>query len=187
MIKDEAERLSRIVEDLFILARQPMDVPPALVRKPLSLNELLTDCGRAAQVLAIQKNLDLRIDSGSAPIVLKGDDELLRRMVLNLLDNVVKYTPDGGEIAVDLAKQNGHAHIVVRDTGMGIPEKDQPHVFDRFYRVDKARSRSFGGAGLGLWIVRWIVEAHEGKIDMVSAPGRGSEFIVQLPLRDRVE
>ena len=182
LIKDEAERLSRIVEDLFILARQPIDVPPALVRKPLSLNKLLNDCVRAAQVLAIQKNLDLRIDTGSTPIVLIGDDELLKRLVLNLLDNAVKYTPEGGEIAVELAKQNGNAQIVVRDNGIGIPEMDQPHVFDRFYRVDKARSRSLGGAGLGLSIVRWIVEAHEGKIDMVSAPGRGSEFIVELPL-----
>jgi heavy metal sensor kinase len=184
LIQDEAERLSRIVEDLFILAGQPLDMPPVLVRKQLSLNELLNQCVRAAQVLAIQKNLDLRIDSGSTPMVLKGDDELLKRMVLNLLDNAVKYTPEGGEIAVELVKQNGNAQIVVRDTGIGIPEMDQPHVFDRFYRVDKARSRSLGGAGLGLSIVRWIVEAHEGKIDIVSAPGRGSEFIVQLPLRD---
>ena len=185
LIKDEAERLSRIVEDLFILARQPIAVPPALVRKPLSLNELLNDCVRAAQVLASQKNLDLRIDSGSSLIVLKGDDELLKRMLLNLLDNAVKYTPEGGQIAVELAKENGNAQIVVRDTGIGIPEMDQPHVFDRFYRVDKARSRSLGGAGLGLSIVRWIVEAHEGKIDIISAPDNGSEFIVQLPLRDR--
>jgi heavy metal sensor kinase len=184
LIQDEAERLSRIVEDLFILAGQPLDVPPALVRKQLSLNELLNHCVRAAQVLAIQKNLDLRIDSGSTPTILKGDDELLKRMMLNLLDNAVKYTPAGGEIAVKLVKQNGNAQIVVRDTGIGIPEMDQPHVFDRFYRVDKARSRSLGGAGLGLSIVRWIVEAHEGRIDLISAPGRGSEFIVQLPLRN---
>ncbi len=183
-IQDEAERLSRIVEDLFILARQPIDVPPALVRKQLSLNELLNDCVRAARVLAMQKNLDVRIDSGSSPMLLQGDYELLKRMVLNLLDNAVKYTPAGGEIAVVLAQQNANAEIVVRDTGIGIPKMDQRHVFDRFYRVDKARSRSLGGAGLGLSIVRWIVEAHEGEIDVVSAHGSGTEFIVQLPLRN---
>ena len=105
-------------------------------------------------------------------------------MILNLLDNAVKYTPEGGEIAVELTKQNGNARIVVRDTGIGIPQMAQRHVFDRFYRVDKARSRSLGGAGLGLSIVRWIVEAHEGEIDVVSAHGSGTEFIVQLPLRN---
>jgi signal transduction histidine kinase len=119
----------------------------------------------------------------SQTIVLNGDDELLKRMMLNLLDNAVKYTPEGGEISVELARRNGHARIVVRDTGIGIAEPEQLHVFDRFYRVDKARSRALGGAGLGLSIVRWIVEAHGGNIGLESAPGKGSKFIVELPLK----
>jgi heavy metal sensor kinase len=183
LIKDEAERLSRIVEDLFILARQPIDVPIALVKEPVSLNEVVNDCVRAAQVLAARKDLQLKLDSARADLTLSGDEELLKRMLLNLLDNAVKYTPAGGEISVGLARQNGSAQIVVSDTGIGIPEAAQLHVFDRFYRVDKARSRQLGGAGLGLSIVRWIVEAHGGTIGVKSSPGQGSSFSVELPLQ----
>lgn len=100
----------------------------------------------------------------------------------NLLDNAVKYTPEGGEISLALARQNGSAEIVVRDTGIGIPETDQQRVFDRFYRVDKARSRALGGAGLGLSIVRSIVEAHGGRVTIEGTPRRGSTFTVSLPL-----
>ena len=183
LIKDEAERLSRIVEDLFILARQPIDAPAALMKEPLSLNVLVKDCARAAQVLAIRKGLRLQTESDSSSIILSGDDELLKRMMLNLLDNAVKYTPEGGEISVGLARQNGSARIVVRDTGIGIHEADQLHVFDRFYRADKARSRALGGAGLGLSIVQWIVDAHGGKIEVQSTPGKGTVFTVELPLK----
>lgn len=182
LIKDEAERLSRLVEDLFILARQPIDVPAVLMKEPLSLNELVKDCERAAQVLAIRKGVRLKTASDSASIILTGDDELLKRMILNLLDNAVKYTPENGEISVALTRQNGNARIVVRDTGIGIPQTDQLQVFDRFYRVDKARSRALGGAGLGLSIVQWIVDAHGGRIKVDSIPGKGSAFTVELPL-----
>lgn len=182
LIKDEAERLSRIVEDLFLLARQPIDAPTALLKQPLSLNEVVRDCARAAQVLALRQGVQLKTENDEAAIVFSGDEELLKRMILNLLDNAVKYTPAGGEISVALARQNGHARIVVRDTGIGIPQTEQLHVFDRFYRTDKARSRALGGAGLGLSIVRWIVDAHKGTVELQSTPGKGSTFIVQLPL-----
>ena len=182
LIKDEAERLSRIVEDLFILARQPLDAPQSLIKEPVLLNDAVRDCARAAQVLATRKGVRLETESDRQSLVLQGDGELIRRMILNLLDNAVKYTPKDGEINVSLTRQNGNAEIVVRDTGIGIPQADQSHVFDRFYRVDKARSRSLGGAGLGLSIVSWIVEAHGGKISMESAQNRGSTFTVELPL-----
>jgi heavy metal sensor kinase len=182
LIKDEAERLSRIVEDLFILARQPLDAPQSLIKEPVLLNDAVRDCARAAQVLATRKGVRLETESDRQSLVLQGDGELIRRMILNLLDNAVKYTPKDGEINVSLTRQNGNAEIVVRDTGIGIPQADQSHVFDRFYRVDKARSRSLGGAGLGLSIVSWIVEAHGGKISMESAPNHGSTFTVELPL-----
>lgn len=183
LIKDEAERLSRIVEDLFILARQPVDGPRTLAQEEISLNEVVKECVRAARVLAVRKGVRLKTEYGSASIVLSGDDELIKRMMLNLLDNAVKYTPQGGEISVALARQNGSALIVVRDTGIGIPQRDQLHIFDRFYRVDKARSRALGGAGLGLSIVSWIVAAHGGKVDVDSTAGRGSKFTVELPLK----
>src|SRR6202008_325868 len=147
-----------------------------------SLTEVVKDCARAAQVLAVRKGVRLELSNGTSPIALNGDGEMIKRMILNLLDNAVKYTPEGGEISLALAQQNGSAEIVVRDTGIGIADKDQLHVFDRFYRVDKARSRSLGGAGLGLSIVRCIVEAHGGQIRIESTPRLGSTFTVSLPL-----
>jgi len=182
LIKDEAEQLSRIVEDLFILARQPLDSPHALAREPVLLNDAVRDCARAAQVLASRKGVRLETENDQQLMVLLGDGELIKRMILNLLDNAVKYTPRDGEINISLIRQNGNAEIVVRDTGIGIPKADQLHVFDRFYRVDKARSRSLGGAGLGLSIVSWIVEAHGGRISVESTPNQGSKFTVELPL-----
>ena len=172
LIQDEAERLSRIVEDLFILARQPINTRAALNKERVSLNDAVRDCARAAQVLAMQKGVRLKLENDSPSIALNGDQELIRRMILNLLDNAVKYTPTGGEISLALARQNGNAEIVVRDTGIGIPESAQPRVFDRFYRVDKARARTMGGAGLGLSIAQWIVEVHGGEISVASEPGR---------------
>jgi heavy metal sensor kinase len=182
LIKEEAERLSRIVEDLFILARQPLDAPHSFIKEPVLLNDAVRDCARAAQVLASRKGVRLETDSDQQSLVLQGDGELIKRMVLNLLDNAVKYTPKNGKISISLLRQNGNAEIIVRDTGIGISRADQLHVFDRFYRVDKARSRSLGGAGLGLSIVSWIVEAHSGTISVDSTPNQGSTFTVQLPL-----
>ena len=182
LIKDEAEHLSRIVEDLFILARQPLGSSPGLAKEPVLLNDAVRDCARVAQVLASRKGVRLENENDQESMVLQGDGELIKRMILNLLDNAVKYTPRGGAINISLARQNGNAEIVIRDTGIGIPEADQSHVFDRFYRVDKARSRSLGGAGLGLSIVWSIVEAHGGKIRVESAPNQGSKFTVELPL-----
>jgi len=181
LIKDEAERLSRIVEDLFILARQPFD-SPTVARQTVKLDRIVEECGRAAQVLAAQKNLKLTV-AAKAGVSLQGDDELLQRMILNLLDNAVKYTPTGGEVSIELTANNGDAQITVRDNGIGIPLKDQPHVFDRFYRVDKARSRAMGGAGLGLSITQWVAEIHGGRVSVESGAD-GSVFTVELPTGD---
>lgn len=183
LIQDEAERLSRIVEDLFVLARQPINTPAALNQERVSLNDAVRDCARAARVLAIRKGVRLRVQNDSPSIALQGDEELIKRMILNLLDNAVKYTPAGGEISLALGRQNGDAEIIVRDTGIGIAEQDQSRVFDRFYRVDKARARAMGGAGLGLSIAQWIVDVHGGEISVASAPGHGSTFTVVLPVK----
>jgi heavy metal sensor kinase len=182
LIRDEAERLSRIVENLFMLARQPVDAP-MLVTEVVRLDELVADCARAAQVLASQKELQLTIEGSLRPISLRGDDEMLKRMLLNLLDNAVKYTPRGGKVNIAMTTQNGDARIIVSDTGIGIPAADQARIFDRFYRVDKARSRALGGAGLGLSIARWIVVGHGGSLSVESVVGRGSSFTVELPLK----
>src|SRR5690349_11850794 len=132
LIQDEAESLSRIVEDLFILARQPISTRAALHTERVSLNDAVKDCARAAQVLAIRKGVRLKLENDPAAITLNGDQDLISRMILNLLDNAVKYTPAGGEISLALARENGNAEIVVRDTGLGIAEADQSRVFDRF-------------------------------------------------------
>ncbi|HEY4423558.1 MAG TPA: heavy metal sensor histidine kinase [Pyrinomonadaceae bacterium] len=181
LIQDEAERLSRIVEDLFILARQPINTRAALNKERVSLNDAVRDCARAAQVLAFRKGVRLKLENDSPSIALNGDEDLIKRMLLNLLDNAVKYTPAGGEISLALVRQNGNAEIVVRDTGIGIPAEAQSRVFDRFYRVDKARARTMGGAGLGLSIAQWIVEVHGGSINLASTPGHGSTFTIVLP------
>ena len=183
LIQEEAERLSRIVEDLFILARQPIESLSTLNKEPVSLTALVKDCARAAQVLAVRKGVRMKLASDSTSIAMNPQEELIKRMILNLLDNAVKYTSKGGEILLALEKHNGSAEIVVRDTGIGISENDQQRVFDRFYRVDKARSRALGGAGLGLSIVHSIVEAHGGKISIESATHRGTTFTVTLPLQ----
>jgi heavy metal sensor kinase len=185
LIEDEAQRLSRIVEDLFILARQPLD-RPRMVREVVNLDGLVGECARAAQVLAAQKDLKFSVNA-AGELSVDGDEELLQRMVLNLLDNAVKYTPAGGEIGIELAANNGDAQIMVRDNGIGIPKTDQPHVFDRFYRVDKARSRAMGGAGLGLSIAHWIATAHGGTIRVDSQTGRGSAFTITLPIAQAAE
>lgn len=181
LIKEEAERLSRIVEDLFMLARRPVDAR-AVVKEQVDFSAMLSDCVRAAQVLAYPKNLSLQMNAEPS-ITLAGDDDLLKRMVLNLLDNAVKYTPEGGAISLEATAENGNVRMVVRDNGIGIPAEDQPYVFDRFYRVDKARSRSLGGAGLGLSIVHWIVTVHGGEVSLHSGPGGGSMFVVELPAK----
>ena len=113
-----------------------------------------------------------------------GDEFRLRQMLLNLIDNAVKYTPEGGRIWLSLEREGGYAKISVRDTGIGIPKEEVPKIFERFYRVDKARSRRMGGSGLGLSIVKWIVEAHKGRIEVESELGKGSCFTVWLPAKD---
>jgi heavy metal sensor kinase len=179
LIKDEAERLTRIVENLFLLARQPLDASGYL-KEPVLLNDVVADCARAARVLANQKGLRLDIED-SSPVTVNGNYEMLQRMLLNLLDNAVKYTAEGGRICVTLGLHDAQARISVSDTGLGIPAEDQSRIFDRFYRVDKARSRALGGAGLGLSIARTVVEGHGGTISVESDLGRGSTFQIKLP------
>ena len=118
------------------------------------------------------------------PVVVPGDRDRLREVVLNLVSNAIRYNRDDGRGRVDvtLTAEDGHAVLQVADTGVGIPEKDRPHLFERFFRVDKARSRELGGTGLGLAITKWIVEAHGGgTIDFTSQEGVGTTFTVRLP------
>ena len=115
--------------------------------------------------------------------MIEGDAEALRELVDNLLSNAIKYTPEGGRVDVRLGAEGPNAVLTVDDTGIGIAPEDQGRVFERFYRVDKARSRQLGGTGLGLSIVKHVALAHGGNVSLKSAPGRGSTFRVQIPLR----
>jgi signal transduction histidine kinase len=114
-------------------------------------------------------------------LAFRGDEELVRRMAMNLIDNAIRYTPAGGRVTVSLASRGGDIAIRVADTGTGIAPEIVPHVFERFYRGDKARSRQDGGFGLGLAIVKWVAESHHGTVELASTPGAGSTFTVTLP------
>jgi signal transduction histidine kinase len=111
----------------------------------------------------------------------RGDEALLRRLLINLLDNAIRYTPPGGQVSASLEADPAAARIRISDTGVGISSKAAPHVFERFYRADKARSRQDGGFGLGLSIVKWIAESHNGSVELTRNPGPGTTFTVTLP------
>ena len=180
IIQDEARRLTRLVEDLLNLARADAG-HQRLQPEEIYLNELLEECCRSAQSQARRKQVQL-----TAPphpdVPMRGDPELLRRMISNLLDNAIRYTPAGGLVEAKLEAGSGSAMLRVSDTGVGIPPESLSRIFERFYRVDKSRSRSEGGFGLGLAIVKWIVEAHHGEIAVSSSPNQGATFTVTLPL-----
>jgi heavy metal sensor kinase len=179
IIQDEARRLSRLVDDMLALARADAGQRPLEI-KELYLNDLAEECCRAAQVLALQKGLSLS-QQPSSDIPFRGDEDLLRRMMLNLLDNAIKYTPPGGVVSLAVIEEEASIRIVVTDTGIGIPPEAALRIFERFYRVGKARSRVDGGSGLGLAIAKWAAEAHNGTINYTSRPGEGSTFVVGLP------
>jgi heavy metal sensor kinase len=178
IIQDEAKRFSRIVDDMLALARADGRQYTLKVQE-FYLNDLVEEVCRAMQALATQKQVSLVLQP-TDDLLFCGDEDLLRRMLLNLIDNAVKYTPSGGSISVKLEAQTAGYKITVADTGVGIPAEAVPHVFERFYRVDKARSRAEGGSGLGLAIASWVAEVHNGSIQLVSQPGKGSTFTVLL-------
>ena len=147
----------------------------------LDFAELARTTADQMKLLAEEKRISLTSD-GSEPVEVDADPSRLKQVVVNLLDNAIKYTPEGGNVSISVMRQDGHAVLEVEDTGLGISANDLPHIFDRFYRADKARSRQMGGTGLGLSIVRSICQAHGGQVTVNSAEGRGSRFRVELPL-----
>ncbi|MCL5745385.1 MAG: ATP-binding protein [Acidobacteria bacterium] len=183
-ILTELERTSTLVENLLLLARADSGAG-GMHFQPVDLGLILREACEQGKVLAESKQVEFAFHLPANPILMQGDAQALRRVFVILIDNAVKYTGTGGQIRVDLAEMNGSAFVKVTDSGIGIVEDDLPHIFDRFYRADKARSREMGGAGLGLSSTRWIVEAHDGEIQVESALGRGSAFSVSLPLPAR--
>ena len=184
VIGDEGRRLSNIVEDLFLLARADAGQAPVCYGE-LYLDEVVSDCVRAVRSLAAQRGIELCCALlPESPY--RGDEELLRRVLLNLLDNAIKYSEPEAAVHVALAHQESCYRITVRDTGPGIPGEAQARLFERFYRADKARARSLpsatGGAGLGLAIGRMVAEAHGGRLELVRSTEQGSEFALALPI-----
>ncbi|MBR6706757.1 MAG: hypothetical protein IKI84_08785, partial [Clostridia bacterium] len=179
-IDNEIDRLSNIVSDLLTLVKMDSrDVK--LQRENLSLAELCRETEHRLKPIASKKGQKI-ILALSDPGEMYADRSKLTQVIYNLVENAVKYTQAGGIIRVALTRTGHEAHLVVKDNGPGIPRENLPHIFDRFYRVDKARSRETGGTGLGLSIVRQLVMLHGGSIRCESEEGKGSSFIVDIPL-----
>jgi two-component system, OmpR family, sensor histidine kinase CiaH len=176
----EAERTSALIEELLSLARA--DSGPEVLRiAPMSLSTILREVSEPWRELMATRNLTFTLTVAEQDTMVLGDRTALYRLLNILLDNAVKYTPAPGAVEISLEASVASLVIRVSDTGIGIALEDQPKIFERFYRVDKARSRDLGGAGIGLAIAQWIVQQHRGSITVQSALGKGSTFLVELP------
>jgi len=177
----ESERTSRLVEDLLLLARADAGLP-ALSLERLELTPLVRDVCQQGRVLAEARQLQISTETPEDPVYVEANDPALRRLLLLLLDNAVKYTPAGGRITVSVGSDPAGATVAVRDTGIGIADSALPHVFERFYRADESRNRDAGGTGLGLSIAKWIAERHHASLEAESVVGEGSTFRVRFPM-----
>ena len=181
IVQEELERMTRLVGDLMLLARADTGGLP-IQQQSVELDTLFLDVYR--QVRSLDQTVHVSLEEVDQVVVL-GDPDRLKQLILNLVENAIKYTPSGGRVMMGLSKEDGRSKLVVQDTGIGIPAEDLPRIYDRFYRVDKARTRAQGGSGLGLSIAKWIVEAHRGKIEVESVVGEGTTFRVYLPILER--
>jgi two-component system, OmpR family, heavy metal sensor histidine kinase CusS len=178
----EAERSTVLVEELLTLARADSGRETLHIAS-VDLSTIVREAGEQWQELMATRNLTFARKTTGAEVSVLGDRNALQRLLTLLLDNAVKYTPAPGTIELQLETRGSSAMIRVRDSGIGIAGEDQSKIFERFYRVDKARSRDLNGAGIGLAIAQWIVQQHRGSITVESLPGKGSTFVVELPLQ----
>ena len=185
-ILEDLQRTSSLIENLMLLARADSGTE-ALQRTRINMVESVGEACLEGRTLAETKQISFLEELPESPVWIEGESNSLRRLFLILLDNAVKYTPPQGRITVSLRSSDGCAVTEVRDTGIGIAAEDLPHIFERFFRADRARSRETGGAGLGLSIGQWIAQAHGGTIKAFSKPGEGSVFQVQIPLAGEEE
>lgn len=179
-INHEIDRLSGIITDLLTLTQMDSHSSPLRVTR-VNLSALTEETVHTLQIAAAKKQQTLTADI-APDVLLDGDQGKLTQIFYNLMDNAIKYTPEGGHIAVTLTQSGANAIFAVADDGIGIPEEDQKHIFERFYRVDKARSRATGGTGLGLSIVRQLAAMHGGTVSVSSQPEQGAVFTVTLPM-----
>ncbi|MBV8884911.1 MAG: GHKL domain-containing protein [Chroococcidiopsidaceae cyanobacterium CP_BM_RX_35] len=182
IVERQINRLSQLVNDLLLLCRMDQQVLP-VQKQPCCLNDLISDLVEEFEELASSALVKLTKDiKGHQPIFVRGDLEQLYRLVSNLIDNAIQYTPAGSQVTVSLDRGQDHALIQVQDTGVGIALPEQTRIFERFYRVSSDRSRSTGGSGLGLAIAQAIVRSHHGSLQLRSELGKGSIFTIRLPL-----
>jgi heavy metal sensor kinase len=180
---EEVERLTRIIDHLLLISR--LDAGQVLPKTPVNLGELASATIEEARLMAEEKSITIA-ERLQPNVWVEGDRLRLQQVIVNLLGNAIKYTPENGRVVVTVDAET-HARVTVEDNGVGIPSDSVPHVFDRFYRADKARARDTGGAGLGLSIVKAICAAHGGEVSVSSKEGSGSRFTVELPLVDVLE
>ena len=171
-------RMERLVKDLLDMSS--LETLSGLDLKPVHLTELLSALIEDYQLLSDARSITMEVNLPEN-LWVKGDEEKLRRAFSNLLDNAIKYNEDGGQIAIRAEREVAETVVIIENTGPGVPEEDLPKVFDQFYRVEKSRSLDYGGSGLGLPIVKRIVELHRGKVDIESKPGVRTRVIVRLP------
>jgi signal transduction histidine kinase len=180
MIANESERLSRIVDDILLANRLDAGAVDIATERcdPYALASSVVDATRARA----PSNIDLRLDASPELPSIAADPDRLRQVLVNILDNAIKYSPDGGEVAVSLRGNGERLRFEVRDEGLGFPEAERERLFQRFHRLDPQQRRGIGGTGLGLYICRELVERMNGRIWAEPAPGRGAAFFFELPL-----
>lgn len=179
IIDRHATRMSRLIEDLLTLSKLESH-QMTLESAPVDVREIITSTVKGFEKQARDKGLKLTSSAPEDLPAVLGDRDRLEQVAVNLLDNAIKYTPPGGSVAVSAVKAGSSVRVDVSDTGIGIPPEDLGRIFERFYRVDKARSRELGGTGLGLAIVKHIIQVHNGKLHVESVPGKGSTFSFAL-------
>lgn len=181
-VEQAAKSMSGLLDNLLFLARHEGPITTATLNQNIDALDILCPLVNHYKDRAVQQQRTFTSDIPKQAVYLRADIQLLQRAITNLLDNAFKYTPPGGQIHLRCCTQSHHAIIQVEDNGVGIPEADLPHIFDRFYRVDVARSRQTGGFGLGLSIAQQIVQAHGGQIKVKSVFGQGTTFEIEIPL-----
>jgi signal transduction histidine kinase len=176
---EELDRLARLIDQILTLARAESG-QIRLTFKPVDVGALAASLVEQLEPVAQARTIDLRCER-SGEVLVQGDAGWLQRLLLNLLDNAIKFTKEGGHVVLHVSREANRARIDVRDTGIGMPPEVTEHVFERFFQADPARSSDTDGAGVGLSLVKWIVDRHEGTIAVKSRVGEGSTFTVLLP------
>ena len=184
IVSDEVKRLSRLVSSLLDVAK----IQAGQMTYVMHNFDILETAGKNAFTFkdrVDQKNITLTVDMPQEPVYVKGDEDAIYRVIYNLMDNALKFTPEGGEITLGVSKKDGKAVVYVKNTGQGVSKKDAGHIFERFYKTDKSRGENKKGVGIGLYLVKSIVNAHGEDIYLTSKEGEFAQFAFTLTLADK--